>query len=480
MSAEVIIRKQSIRITAPDEQLAFECRHYMNEQIVPDLSRVYEHVFFQSNDSRQYLTIDRLKIDMGSMTASELKHNFLELLEEKLIIELKYQFEREYQIDDDEQRQNSPSAAAEKPEPITYSTKAEQGCLALLHFLQTGSFTWWYAKQHSKGPAELLQDFNQEERSQFLLRLMSQARSRSSSSAAANMIKRLYIHLAQAEYAMYCKELSRLYADTSIQTNIQTILDQKEDVLRLFRMTEQDFYEHAVFCLLMYDDKPDLLKIFLTNLQGNFPVNRAEQENLPEALLVAGLTQRPEDQKREVFSKESIADKRTETDESIYISNSGLVILHPFLPAFFEAMGFLDKNSQFISPETQRRAAVLLYYLQCGTPNYKEWEMPLNKILCGMGTAALIPDNIHLTDYEIQEANLLLESVVEHWSALRACSIEALQTSFLIREGKIRLKENAWLLQVERSGIDILLDRLPWGIGTIKLPWLEEIISVEW
>jgi hypothetical protein len=475
-SADVIIRKQSIRITAPDEKLAFQCRQYINEHIIPDLSSVYEHIFYQSNDSGQYLTIDKLKVDMGSMRASDLQNNFLELLEEKLIMELKNQFEHDDREDKYEQSTDRPSVAAEMSESITYSTEAEQESLALLQFLQTGRFPWWYAKKHSKAPAQLLEDLGTEERKRFILTMIASVSRLRGSYAVASMVKRLFIHLSPPQYEIYFKDVRDLYSEPKVQINMQTILNQKEQVVRLFRMRECDFYEHAVLCLLLHNDKANFLKMFLTHLQEHFSVNSQELEDIPAQSPISFFISLEAQEAR----SSSIPDKPVEPEESIYISNAGLIILHPFLPALFEAIGFLDDKYQFISIETQTRAAVLLYYLQCGSGAYKEWEMPLNKILCGMGTADLIPDNIRLTNKETKEADLLLEGVVEHWTALRACSIDALQTSFLIREGKIRFKEGFWVLQVERSGIDILLDRLPWGIGTIKFPWIKELISVEW
>jgi len=172
--------------------------------------------------------------------------------------------------------------------------------------------------------------------------------------------------------------------------------------------------------------------------------------------------------------------KPIEPDEVLYVSNAGLVILHPFLSSFFKGLDLLDDENQFTSAETQIKAAVLLYYLQCGLEEYKEWEMPLNKILCGMATDELISDDIILNEHEKEECNLLLQSVIEYWTALKGASIEALQSTFFVREGKVTIKENHWLIQVERTGVDILLDRLPWGIGTIKLPWLKALIYIEW
>ncbi len=37
-----------------------------------------------------------------------------------------------------------------------------------------------------------------------------------------------------------------------------------------------------------------------------------------------------------------------------------------------------------------------------------------------------------------------------------------------------------WLLRVERVSYDVVLDRFPWGLGWVKLPWMEAPLYVEW
>ena len=60
-------------------------------------------------------------------------------------------------------------------------------------------------------------------------------------------------------------------------------------------------------------------------------------------------------------------------------------------------------------------------------------------------------------------------------------SIEGLRGTFLVRPGKLFRRDSGDdVLQVEGRSFDILLDRLPWGIGTIQLPWMKRILWVEW
>jgi len=63
---------------------------------------------------------------------------------------------------------------------------------------------------------------------------------------------------------------------------------------------------------------------------------------------------------------------------------------------------------------------------------------------------------------------------------LGSISIEGFRIAFLQREGLLTVRNGDWLIRVERQTHDILLDRIGWTIGIIKLPWLDDIIYVEW
>ena len=80
-----------------------------------------------------------------------------------------------------------------------------------------------------------------------------------------------------------------------------------------------------------------------------------------------------------------------------------------------------------------------------------------------------------------EEAAAMLEAVIRHWEVLKNTSIDGLRSAFLNRPGKVTPREDGgWLLQVEASGVDILLDQLPWTVSMIKLPWMNTMMWVEW
>jgi hypothetical protein len=162
--------------------------------------------------------------------------------------------------------------------------------------------------------------------------------------------------------------------------------------------------------------------------------------------------------------------------EGIYISNAGLVLLHPFLPQFFTALG-IAADKQLLQPE---RALCLLHFLATGQPVAPEFELMLPKVLCNIPFDEPVESDVALTAAEQDEAVSLLKAVIRHWEALRSTSPDGLRGTFFVRPGKISLRDGDWLLQVEPQTWDILLDQLPWGIGMIKLPWMDRLLHVEW
>jgi hypothetical protein len=67
-----------------------------------------------------------------------------------------------------------------------------------------------------------------------------------------------------------------------------------------------------------------------------------------------------------------------------------------------------------------------------------------------------------------------IKTVIPHWPALKDTSPEAFRETFINREAYlIDREENGWLLKVDRKGVDMLLNTLPWGIGMVKLTWSE-------
>ncbi len=163
--------------------------------------------------------------------------------------------------------------------------------------------------------------------------------------------------------------------------------------------------------------------------------------------------------------------------EGVYVDNAGLVLLHPFLPQLFTASACL----QDYKIVKTGRALALLHYLATAETVAHEYDLVLPKVLCNIDLPVPVETLTELSHEERSEADELLTAVVKHWDVLRNTSIDSLRGTFILRPGKlIRRGDGDWQLHVEYRSCDILLDSLPWNIATIKLPWMQNLLWVEW
>jgi hypothetical protein len=165
--------------------------------------------------------------------------------------------------------------------------------------------------------------------------------------------------------------------------------------------------------------------------------------------------------------------------DEIYIGNAGLVVLWPFLERFFERLGLVEEKC-FAHDAARSRAAGLLQYVAAADVAPPEYLLPLNKVLCGLAPDDVFDFGPEITPAEIEECDDLVRAVIEQASILRAMSIEGFRASFLLRRGKLAARDGNWLLRLERESHDIVLDRFPWGMQFVHLPWMKAMMQVEW
>lgn len=166
--------------------------------------------------------------------------------------------------------------------------------------------------------------------------------------------------------------------------------------------------------------------------------------------------------------------------EGIYIKNAGVVLLWPYLQRLFENLK-LAESGAFVNRSSTEKAVGIIQRLVYPDDELAENQFPLNKILCGLDVAELVPaPGLTISNDDMEAAKDLLKAVITHWSKLGNTSVEGLQTSFLQREGRLKYVNEHWHLKVEQRSYDMLLDSLPWGISLIKLPWMPKPLHVEW
>ena len=165
--------------------------------------------------------------------------------------------------------------------------------------------------------------------------------------------------------------------------------------------------------------------------------------------------------------------------DGIFIVNAGIVLAHSFIGFLFKRLGLVEANN-FKDADAQVKAIFLLHYLSTGHTIAAEHELVLCKLLCAYPIYTPIPALQIFLPAELEEANNMLVAMLQQWDKLQNTSIAGLRESFLQRKGKIFTKGERVIVQVEQSSIDILLDYLPWNLSIIKLPWMKEMVHVEW
>ncbi|WP_294317119.1 contractile injection system tape measure protein [uncultured Chryseobacterium sp.] len=198
------------------------------------------------------------------------------------------------------------------------------------------------------------------------------------------------------------------------------------------------------------------------SLKSNQPVSPEHVKPISEAIL----------QKNTTVNEEAIP------EDGQYMLHAGLILIHPFIKTFFEHCDLLDpKTLQLLDPEL---GAHLLHYIATGKTNAPECDMVFEKFLCNIPVHQPISRHVKLSRKHKIQAKNVIESVQHNWSPMKNSSIGLLQNEFFQRPGKLVVTDYDYTLTVERKTQDILLDKLAWGIGLVKLPWKEKFMYVNW
>ncbi len=166
-------------------------------------------------------------------------------------------------------------------------------------------------------------------------------------------------------------------------------------------------------------------------------------------------------------------------DETIHLENAGLVIAAPYLERFFALLN-LTEGRAFKDPKAARRAVHLLQFLVDESTDSPEYQLVLNKILCGVKPGIPMEREIMVTAHEIKMVEGLLQGMIANWTQIGKTSLQGFRASFLQREGVLRRQGDDWQLEVEAKGFDVLLDYIPWSFSIVRFPWMQGVIHVKW
>ncbi|WP_132463082.1 contractile injection system tape measure protein [Rhodovulum marinum] len=160
-------------------------------------------------------------------------------------------------------------------------------------------------------------------------------------------------------------------------------------------------------------------------------------------------------------------------------TRAGLVLFHPFLVLLFQRLDLLD-DARRIRPGARLTARAALRALADPMPGPARLTDPIERVLLGLprgwvhpGTPDPAPPAPDLTDS-------LTRAVIDRWGALGQTAPEGLRETFVRRTGTLTETDTGPRLAVDPGPFDMLLDRLPWGLSTVALPWMALPLTVEW
>ena len=166
-------------------------------------------------------------------------------------------------------------------------------------------------------------------------------------------------------------------------------------------------------------------------------------------------------------------------EAGLHINNAGQVLAAAFLPRLFSMLNLMQ-DGKFIDLGAADRAVHLVQFMVTGQSTTPEYDLILNKILCGISTSIPVSAGIEITEQEQTLIEQMLSSMIQHWKVLGSTSITGLRETFFQRQGWLVLEEDCWRLKVKEQTFDLLLDRLPWSISLIKHGWMDKPLRVSW
>lgn len=463
-------------------------------------SGLYEEIFNLVDNPQEHMIIDALEIDLGIIAPENWQKEFARRLKYQLAEQLSVLCVK---IGVNLSRDFSFESKTQKPEDqqIDHLSESAYDWMLFRHFLEHGYFPWSASQTEAPSPAglakklipnsekQLLDVLKRQKTHHALLRLLELAehhgflmllmRKLALSPSEAASIQNLCMQLVPED--IFVNTRWKIVSLKAILIQSAFLLKRSEkEITAEIRKNYQAFLDH------LPNSKIAILDSYLK--EG---VDVAS-DSLSEAILHVCqqlLTQRVETAKtKDISETEKVrpAISPQEREDEIHdkaemlASNCGLFITWPYLKGLFSALGLLNEEGGFVTPDEQIKAIHLLYYLARSESALEEQELLIPKIICAWPIEEPLPTNVELLENETAECMNMLQALIDNWTILKSTSVQSLQTTFLQRSGLVSYKNRNLEIRIERIGLDVIMDKLPYGLSIIRFPWLDKTIYCSW
>ncbi|MCW9708166.1 contractile injection system tape measure protein [Fodinibius salsisoli] len=518
-----IVDRLRIELEVSGPEQAHEMQEKISQLVEQKLKAMLDDLFDQVPGD-QTIVIDRLQLDLGALPEDRLAAQFMEKLQKQV----KRKMPDLIHTDGQEKRE------------VQQFSKEELYWEVFRHYLLTGSYPW-FVSDHSddrilKDPGELYEMILRENKTTLadflnkngsnpnvrkrLIHLLNGGQFEKLSSDILTetenyeQLKKILIEagvniemvragLKNVRLATVGEKAANVdmlklffepFVDRGDEEQLLHRIDQSFNNIKLLQgnllvdSVKEIIVLYHLLIILREEGAPDDMKEALSDLsdlkQADGYLRRIKNKGLSSReieVLKEEISQKIADRIGAGEEESSAKKQKSESKEkdSFYITNGGLILLWPFLPKFFRSLELIA-DRQFIDQASRVKAIHMLQYLASGEQSTYEYVMVFNKVLCGYPIERPFSAKVEFSDNEIEEADELLNAVINRWEALKSTSVQGLQQSFIQRNARLIEQPDQWQLQVESKGYDMLLDKLPWGISVARLPWMEKPIYVNW
>lgn len=488
-----VIKKQVIELQIERSLDSFYIQQQVSDHYLQQIVPLLQIQFDEMSDEDEMLVIDKLEIDIGRVSATDINNKEIDNLFRTKTIEQTIEYLKKEKSFGNKSWSNAMPVNSYKQ---------------WFYYMQKGYLPWSVIKPNEKWYTEVLKQltthFNsvenlrkeiitnktflsrivQEHSYTFLAQLVSIITSKNQAKLIKT-INEIFIVLNKINNESVKATDIDVINEVLIWNNVLEIsaagsLKTTDEILKeivrnhIIKNKKKLFYEN----INLFDEAANLQPIVK---QVVHEIKLKPENIITEYINKENEKSYPNENIKTIKNKKEAIMKANEKidDEGIFTTLAGMILLHPFLSSLFGGLHLLEKK-QFTNLLSQEKAVIVLYYLATGKSVAEEHELVIPKILAGFPIENTITKNTTLTEDEMEEADGLLNAVIVQWSILRNTSLAGLRETFLQRNGKVFTKNNEIHIQVEKSSIDVLLDHLPWGLNIVKLPWVSSIIKTEW
>ncbi|MFN8714405.1 MAG: contractile injection system tape measure protein [Bacteroidota bacterium] len=512
-----IIRRFELELHVSDKEsgriIQDEILLEYKQQIINEISDRFDKLIGPD----EYLTIDSLTIDAGHISLEHRNELLTLQLVDALELQLRKLLETARQQPGEKVSLYQSDASGGSVEITVQLKTATYSRLELLWQLLVNGILPWQSSNNI-GVEQLVKELiNENKINEVLIALQQQGRGNGFLRLAKQLSLKTLLQLFSNEKQQQLAEIIYKHiASVSGQAAAESFMAAMLQVNRAQSTTNNDVISELMLGNLHTDYlfRPALAKLIVivsdTNTSSETALKTALEISSTDAFLIRETLQ-TDSRKEDVLKKsiQIINDKdRVEQkqksgseqdsdlpDDTLIITNAGLVLLHPFINTFLSRTGHIE-NREFISDRAKEEAAVLLQLLVTGMPDqnssdensetnwFEEHQLLLNKILVGLPLETPLPGLSAFSRTELEtfsaEADKAVQHAINSWPLLSRTTVAAFREMFLKHEGRLSAGSGGWDLQIERDSFDVLIDKLPWPISIIRHPWSEKTLFVTW